>query len=88
MNKRRDLDLISEQLGNGELGQVEASERKEEVHSNAKQKVQDVQALFAIVDPAKQKLREIPDHLVDMVSFASCDIADLRTNSGNRLLLK
>lgn len=68
-NKRQELDQISEQLGNGALGQVEASERKEEVHSNAKQKVQDVQALFAVVDPANQKLREIPDHLVDMITF-------------------
>ena len=84
-NKRRDLDSISQQLGNGELGQVEASERKEEAHSNAKQKVQDVQALFAIVDPANQKLREIPDHLVDMVSLTSQHVIRRRTKSRRRL---
>lgn len=67
--KRRDLDSISEQLGNGQLGNVEATERKEEIHSNAKQKLQDIQALFAVIDPANQKLREVPDHLVDMITF-------------------
>lgn len=68
-NKRRDLDKISAELGRGLLGQVEASERKEEVHLNAKQKIQDLQALFAVVDPSNQKLREVPDHLVDMITF-------------------
>jgi len=67
--RNRQLDQVSAQFQRGELGQVEASERSEEVMSSFDQKTEDVRALFAAADPAAHKPREVPDHLVDMITF-------------------
>lgn len=66
-NKQRDLDEVSRQLQTGEMGQVEAYERNQEILTNFEGKRGDLRSVFALADPANQKPREIPDHLVDMV---------------------
>lgn len=68
-NKQRDLDDVSRQLESRSIGQVEATERNEEIQTNFSNKVSELRTLFAIADPANQKPREIPDHLVDMITF-------------------
>ena len=68
-NKQRDLDDVSHQLEAMAIGQVEASERNEEIQSSFNNKITELRTLFAIADPANQKPREIPDHLVDMITF-------------------
>ena len=68
-NKQRDLDEISRQLDNGQLGSVEAAERNDEVLSNFDKKIAELRTLFAAADPSNHKPREIPDHLVDMITF-------------------
>ncbi|TKA31285.1 hypothetical protein B0A50_02130 [Salinomyces thailandicus] len=67
--KQRELDLVSAQLERVELGQVEASERGEEILENFDRKVAELRAVFAAADPTNHKSREIPDHLVDMITF-------------------
>ena len=68
-NKQRDLDDVSRQLENLTLGQVEASERNQEIMLNFDNKIAELKTVFAIVDPANHKPREIPDHLIDMITF-------------------
>ena len=68
-NRNRDLDFVSEQLERGQLGQVEASERNEEIQSNFDEKISQLRLLFEAADPANHKPREIPDHLIDMITF-------------------
>jgi STIP1 family protein 1 len=68
-NKQRDLDDVSRQLANMRLGQVEASERNQEILSNFDSKIAELRTLFASADPTNHKPREIPDHLIDMITF-------------------
>ncbi|KAM0708180.1 hypothetical protein Q7P35_004830 [Cladosporium inversicolor] len=68
-NKQRDLDEVSRSLQTGEMGQVEAYERNQEILSNFESKCQELRSVFALADPANHKPREIPDHLVDMITF-------------------
>ena len=68
-NKQRDLDEVSRCLQTGEMGQVEAYERNQEILSNFEIKCQELRSVFALADPANHKPREIPDHLVDMITF-------------------
>jgi len=69
-NKQRDLDEVSRCLQAGEMGQVEAYERNQEILSNFESKCGELRSVFALADPANHKPREIPDHLVDMVRDA------------------
>ena len=68
-NKQRELDDVSRQLENQELRPVEAADRNQEILWNFDNKIADLRSFFAAADPSKQKQREIPDHLVDMITF-------------------
>jgi len=68
-NKQRELDEVSRQLHQSELGPVEASERSDEIRTNYENKVAEVRTVFAMADPAQHKPREIPDYVIDMVTF-------------------
>lgn len=68
-NKQRELDTISQQLATRQIGQVEASERSQEILLNFDGKIAELKTLFAAADPANHKPREVPDHLVDMITF-------------------
>ncbi|KAF2164354.1 hypothetical protein M409DRAFT_25233 [Zasmidium cellare ATCC 36951] len=67
--KQRELDAISKQFHAGELGQVEATERIEEVQTTFGTKIATLRSVFEAADPANHKPREIPDHLIDMITF-------------------
>jgi len=67
--KQRDLNTVSHQLDKREIGNVEASERGDEILTNFDNKVAGLRAVFAAADPTNHKPREIPDHLVDMITF-------------------
>lgn len=67
--RQQDLDQVAEELHRGELGQVEASERSEEVRGNYEKKINSLRTVFEIAEPQNNTPREIPDHLVDMITF-------------------
>lgn len=69
LNKQRDLDEVSRDLQAGDLGQVEAYERNQEILTNFENKRAELLTVFALADPSHHKPREIPDHLVDMITF-------------------
>ena len=67
--KQQHLDDVSAQLHRGELGTIEASERAQEVTLNYDTKIVGVRSVFEAADPDRHPRREIPDHLVDMITF-------------------
>lgn len=67
--KQHDLDTISLRLDRRELGQVEASEYTQEILDGFERKRNELRSVFALADPTHHKPREIPDHLVDMITF-------------------
>lgn len=67
--QQRDLDRISKLLRDGQIGQVEASEQIQEIRIAFDDKIKDLRVLFAVADPTSSAPREIPDHLVDMITF-------------------
>lgn len=67
--KQRELDGISHQLHTRQLGNVEASERSDEVRNNFATKVATLRSVFEAADPKNFKPKEIPDHLIDMITF-------------------
>ncbi|KAF2484872.1 hypothetical protein BDY17DRAFT_321767 [Neohortaea acidophila] len=66
-SKQRDLEDISRRLHSSHLGQIEATERRQDVEAAYEKKFADLRALFAV--NTSNKPREIPDHVVDMITF-------------------
>ena len=71
LNASRDEELrdIEEKLKTGEMGQVAASEEKEAVGKEHVAKIQELRTVFANADPINMVKREVPDYLVDDISF-------------------
>lgn len=69
VSRIRELGEITQQLEKRAIGHVEASERNQEVQASYENKVTDLRSIFAIADPINQQPREIPDHLLDMITF-------------------
>jgi STIP1 homology and U-box containing protein 1 len=67
--KEQELDEVSQQLARHELGNVEAAERSAEIESTYTGKINDLRAVFEAAAPANHKPREIPDHLIDSITF-------------------
>ncbi|CAK4034117.1 E3 ubiquitin- ligase CHIP [Lecanosticta acicola] len=67
--RQAELHLISKELHAGTLGPVEASERSEEIAAHFNAKTTTLRSVFESADPANQRPREIPDHLIDMITF-------------------
>ncbi|EMC93323.1 hypothetical protein BAUCODRAFT_75854 [Baudoinia panamericana UAMH 10762] len=67
--KQHDLEHVADQLQSCQLGNVEASERHQEILTNYETKISEIRAVFAAADPSNHKPREVPDHLIDMITF-------------------
>jgi len=67
--RQRELEDVSRLLARHELGQVEATERSQEAQTTFDKKLADLRVLFAAADPVNCKPREVPDHLIDMITF-------------------
>ncbi|KAF2188586.1 U-box-domain-containing protein [Zopfia rhizophila CBS 207.26] len=66
---KKDVFDIDERIQNGEIGQVEAQEEKAERKGEWERKVKDLRTAFALSDPENMKIREVPDYLVDGITF-------------------
>lgn len=66
---KRDTDEIEARIEGGEVGRVEGLEEKEERKGEFEKKRDDLRTAFAISDPEHQQKREIPDHLIDGITF-------------------
>jgi len=64
-----ELDEIQTRVQAGELGDVGAMEESDAVKQAWQTKIHDLRTAFAISDPANLEKREVPEHLIDPISF-------------------
>ncbi|MCJ1393348.1 hypothetical protein MMC18_006221 [Xylographa bjoerkii] len=61
---------VDQRLKHLELDPTNGREEKVEITETARRKVEEVRNLFAVSDPANLARREVPDYLIDNISFA------------------
>ncbi|PSN63775.1 U-box-domain-containing protein [Corynespora cassiicola Philippines] len=66
---KKDADDIEARIEGGELGRIEGQEEKEERKTEFEKKRDDLRTAFAISDPEHMQKREVPDYLVDGITF-------------------
>ncbi|ORY03661.1 hypothetical protein BCR34DRAFT_492219 [Clohesyomyces aquaticus] len=66
---KRDLFEITEQASTGAIGAIEASDSKSELLKAHEQNLADLRTAFAISDPGNMAKREVPDYLIDGITF-------------------
>jgi len=60
---------VDERLSQGEIGEVAAQEERDELKKVWEQKVADLRTAFAISDPENMAKREVPEYLIDGITF-------------------
>lgn len=66
---KREVFDIEERIAQNSIGTVEGTEEKSERKSEWEKKVQDLRTAFALSDPQNLEKREVPDYLVDGITF-------------------
>lgn len=61
---------INARIKKGETSQTEGEEEMKEVEDSTRRKIEELQSIFAISDPENLERREVPDYLIDGISFA------------------
>lgn len=69
LNKRNELQAIETALSSSSIGVVEAQERRQEILDAHQKKIDELKTVFALADPENHQPREVPDYLVDTISF-------------------
>lgn len=70
--------IINEKASRGEMGAVEAVEERTALQKATQQKIDDLRSIFAIADPDNMDKREVPDYLIDNISFEIMHDRELR----------
>lgn len=70
--------IINEKASRGEMGAVEAVEERTALQKATQQKIDDLRSIFAIADPNNMDKREVPDYLIDNISFEIMHDRELR----------
>lgn len=66
---KQDMDDISARIESGETSRPDGQEEKQERKTDFEKKRDDLRTAFAISDPEHQQKREVPDYLVDGITF-------------------
>lgn len=66
---KKDIDDINARVEINELSLTEGQEEKQERKQEFEKKRDDLRTSFAISDPENQQKREVPDYLVDGITF-------------------
>lgn len=66
---KKDMDDIQSRIESNSLPRTEGQEEKAELKSGFEAKRADLRTAFAISDPEHQQKREVPDYLVDGITF-------------------
>ena len=66
---KKELDDIDARIESGETSRTEGQEEKQERVLEFEKKRDDLRTAFAISDPDNQQKREVPDYLVDGITF-------------------
>ncbi|KAF2475701.1 U-box-domain-containing protein [Lindgomyces ingoldianus] len=66
---KKEIFEIDEKVAKGDMGTVESQEEKSEIKQDWEKKVGDLRTAFALSDPEHLQKREVPDYLVDGITF-------------------
>ena len=66
---KRELHRIEAELQEGGLGVFEAQDQRQEALDGTARKIDELRSVFAVADPENHQPREVPDHLVDSITF-------------------
>lgn len=66
---KKEIFDIEERIASGDVGNVEGHEEKQERKGEWEKKVNDLRTAFAVSDPTNLEKREVPDYLVDGITF-------------------
>jgi STIP1 family protein 1 len=66
---KKETDDIEALIESGEVSRVEGQEEKEEKRIDFEKRRDDLRTAFAISDPEHQQKREVPDYLIDGITF-------------------
>jgi STIP1 family protein 1 len=66
---KRAMGEIRDRQETGEIGAREARDEIEEVEAETRKKVEELRSVFALADPENAKRREVPDWMVDSITF-------------------
>lgn len=66
---KKEVFDIEERIASGETGTIEGQEHKAEKKDEWDKKVADLRTAFALSDPQNLQKREVPDYLVDGITF-------------------
>lgn len=66
---KKDMDDISARIEAHQIGLTESQEERSERQQEFEKKRDDLRTAFAISDPENQQKREIPDYLIDGITF-------------------
>lgn len=69
IDRKRELSEIEEKMATGEMGEIEGKEERVAMEELAQKKIDDLRQAFAISDPANLTTREVPEYLIDPISF-------------------
>lgn len=65
-----DLSLISARMCSGALSEAEGWDERAAIETSTTAKIEELQSVFAAADPANLQRREVPDYLIDSISFS------------------
>lgn len=68
-DRQAELDDIQSRIKTGELGEIGATEESFAIKQTYETKIHDLRTAFAISDPSNLEVREVPEHLIDPISF-------------------
>jgi STIP1 family protein 1 len=66
---KKDTDEIEARIETGDVSRSDGQEEKVERKADFEKKRDDLRTAFAISDPEHHQKREVPDHLLDQISF-------------------
>jgi STIP1 family protein 1 len=68
-DRNNELADIAERQRTGELGDIGAQEERVSISEACQTKISELRTIFSLADPSNMATREIPEHLVDAISF-------------------
>lgn len=66
---KRDLHEVEDRIASESVGRIEGQEEKADRKREFENKISDLRTAFALSDPENLKLREVPDYLIDGITF-------------------
>jgi hypothetical protein len=69
---KKDMDDIDGRIEIGDVSRSDGQEEKAERKADFEKKRDDLRTAFAISDPENQQKREVPDYLIDGITFEVC----------------